>query len=444
MDQGAIPSRARPVTAGMERGPWEGYIEGKAGEPGKSPSTEARQLAVRFLVDWRRTGVALLLASAAACDDIPIFARPEPPTAYERYAVALQNAGLDSSALGTEWLAASDSAMQQPVPVTLPYQELVHFERSEARSVAYRLALQEGLRVSMSVSIDGAPARLFVDLFQLSGNAEEPFRHVATAEPDSLRSSYQIAHEVRDSGTYVVRIQPELLRSGRYLVRLVVGPTLAFPVNGKDNRAVMSVFGVDRDGGRRRHHGIDIFAARGTPVLAVTPGFVRSTEPNNLGGNVVWLSDQVRQQSLYYAHLDTVIVSRGQEVRVGDTLGFVGNTGNARTTKPHLHFGIYRRGRGPVDPYPYVRLVTLKPEAVRADTARLGRPGAIRGPRIALREAPRERSDTVASFASGSVVRVIAAAGSWYRVLREDGVAGYLPARQVGAAARTAADGGGQ
>jgi murein DD-endopeptidase MepM/ murein hydrolase activator NlpD len=392
---------------------------------------------------WRSLAALLIAGSAFGCEDVPIFTRPEPPTAYGRYAMALVDAGLDSSALGAEWLAASDSAIGSPVPIAPPYQEAVHYERSEARAVAYRVSLQEGQLLTATVSLDGTPARLFVDLFHVAERGEEPLRHRASADPDSTRTSYEITHEVRDSGQYIIRVQPELLRSGRYFLRVVVGPTLAFPVNGRDNRAVLSRFGVDRDGGRRRHHGIDIFAPRGTAVVAVTQGVVRSTEPNNLGGKVVWLSDQVRSQSLYYAHLDTVLVSRGQDVQPGDTLGLVGNTGNARTTRPHLHFGIYRRGRGPVDPFPFVRLVVSKPAAVRADTARLGLRSTIRGPRIVLRHAPSSSADSVVTALPGTVVRVIAASGTWYRVLGEDGVAGYLPARQVVPAAQRSVEAGG-
>jgi murein DD-endopeptidase MepM/ murein hydrolase activator NlpD len=57
---------------------------------------------------------------------------------------------------------------------------------------------------------------------------------------------------------------------------------------------------------------------------------------------------------LYYAHLDRHAVSAGQRVRKGEIVGFIGNTGNARTTAPHLHFGIYRRGQGAIDPLYYV------------------------------------------------------------------------------------------
>jgi murein DD-endopeptidase MepM/ murein hydrolase activator NlpD len=75
---------------------------------------------------------------------------------------------------------------------------------------------------------------------------------------------------------------------------------------------------------------------------------------NRLGGNVVWVWDAERGQALYYAHLDRQDVSAGSRVHAGDVLGRVGNTGNARTTPPHLHFGIYRPIEGAIDPLPFI------------------------------------------------------------------------------------------
>jgi hypothetical protein len=244
-----------------------------------------------------------------------------------------------------------------------------------------------------------------------------------------------------------LRLQAELLRSGRYDLTLRAEPSLAFPVQGAGNRAVLSFFGAERDAGRRSHHGIDIFAARGTPVLAAADGYVRSTSPNELGGNVVWLRDDVRGQTLYYAHLDRHAVSAGQRVRIGDTLGFVGNTGNARTTRPHLHFAIYRRGEGPIDPYPFVRLITAQAAVLAADTSKLGALGVTTAQRTALLVTPSADGDTVRHLSRNTNVQIVGAVGRWYRVQLEDGVAGYVMARGVGQAQRpveaTTAGGGG-
>jgi hypothetical protein len=210
--------------------------------------------------------------------------------------------------------------------------------------------------------------------------------------------------------------------------------SLAFPVEGKDSRAVQSFWGAERDGGARDHHGIDIFAKRGTPVLAATEGVVRNIGETRLGGKVVWLSDSRARQSLYYAHLDSQVVRGGDRVRVGDTLGFVGNTGNARTTAPHLHFGIYRRGQGPVDPFPFVDQPRSRPPALTRDTAWLGRTGRTAAAQATLRAGPSASAATLASVPRHTALVVDGAAASWLRVRLPDATVGYLPAGAVEAA----------
>jgi murein DD-endopeptidase MepM/ murein hydrolase activator NlpD len=121
-----------------------------------------------------------------------------------------------------------------------------------------------------------------------------------------------------------------------------------------DGRAVGSSFGSARDSGRRRHEGIDIFAPRGTPVIAAVDGWVTRQTSNRLGGKVVWLWAPARRVSLYYAHLDEHAVTPGERVTAGDIIGYVGNTGNARHTPAHLHFGVYAALAGAVDPSPFV------------------------------------------------------------------------------------------
>jgi hypothetical protein len=191
---------------------------------------------------------------------------------------------------------------------------------------------------------------------------------------------------------------------------------------------VQSFWGADRDGGARAHQGIDIFAPRGTPALAATDGVVRWVGENRLGGNVVFLADPERGHSLYYAHLDRQAVTTGQRVRAGDTLGFVGNTGNARGTAPHLHFGVYRAGEGAVDPFPYVDTRRAAAPAPGRDTVLVGRPARARRT-VALHAGPGEGTATVASLAPQTVVAVDGAAGTgWLRVRLPDLRTGYVPA----------------
>jgi len=143
-----------------------------------------------------------------------------------------------------------------------------------------------------------------------------------------------------------LRIQLALGRAARYDVAIASSPLLAFPVQGVDGAAIWSGFGADRDGGRRAHRGVDIFAARGTPVLAATDGFVTRVETTRVGGNVIWMQPLFGNMRVYYAHLSEQWVEPGEFVLAGQPLGAVGNTGNAITTPPHLHFGVYVRRQG--------------------------------------------------------------------------------------------------
>ncbi len=246
------------------------------------------------------------------------------------------------------------------------------------------------------------------------------------ASADSLERS--LDHLVRADGNYLIRIQPELLRGGSYSVDILVRPSLSFPVSGRDTTAIGSWYGDPRDGGRRRHEGLDIFAARGTPVIAAADGVVRSTRRSRRGGNVVWLRDTMGRAH-YYAHLDTQLVRRGQRVSGGDTLGLVGNSGNAVTTPPHLHFGLYSRGS--FDPYPAIKQLPTSPAPFTADGGLIDKRVRVTRDGTRLRAHPTTRSTVLAEMAARTPLHVEAGSGAWYRVALPDGTGGFVSARLV-------------
>ena len=136
--------------------------------------------------------------------------------------------------------------------------------------------------------------------------------------------------------------------------------------------------------------------------------------------------------ALYYAHLDKQLVENGSFVEIGDTLGLVGNTGNARTTPPHLHFGVYRRGEGPLDPRPWVALGNTTPARVSADTSVLGH--WARAARVtALRAAP--NGPVLRSLESETISSTAQCAAEWYRVRLPDGAIGHVRAADIASAA---------
>ena len=109
------------------------------------------------------------------------------------------------------------------------------------------------------------------------------------------------------------------------------------------------------------HHGEDIFAPLGAPILAVADGTVFSVGWNDIGGFRFWLRDRQGNQ-FYYAHLSAFspLAVNGNEVRAGQVIGFMGNTGDAQGTPYHLHFEIHPVSLlpmgydGVVPPYPYL------------------------------------------------------------------------------------------
>ena len=141
---------------------------------------------------------------------------------------------------------------------------------------------------------------------------------------------------------------PSAGRSAERVRAQPTGPMGDFAANFKDPVPGGSWsgpgLGLPRDGGARRHQGIDIFAPTGTPVYAAADGEVEYSEQRPTGG--FGIAVKLRHPGGYvtkYAHLSGLSgYRRGDRVRAGDVIGYVGDTGNARGTPPHLHFEIWR------------------------------------------------------------------------------------------------------
>lgn len=126
---------------------------------------------------------------------------------------------------------------------------------------------------------------------------------------------------------------------------------LSMPLKEVKKSQIANTWGAPR-GYARTHEGQDIFAPKGTPILSATTGYVVKIGEDNLGGHTVSvIGDGGRKY--YYAHLD----SYAKNLEVGDyvtrksVLGYVGSTGNADGTPPHLHFGVYTT-TGAINPLP--------------------------------------------------------------------------------------------
>ena len=141
-------------------------------------------------------------------------------------------------------------------------------------------------------------------------------------------------------------VEPELTAAG-----------YVFPIYGPASTS--DSFGAPRT--TTWHHGVDIFAPLGAPVLAVADGTLFNVGWNEVGGNRLWVRDGAGNE-FYYAHLSAYspLALEGAAVQAGDVIGFVGTTGDAAGTPPHLHFEIHPRELlwmgydGAIDPYPYL------------------------------------------------------------------------------------------
>lgn len=265
------------------------------------------------------------------------------PTAREVYSREFK----DNPAAYDAWETAYKNARQDSLTVSLPYGEKGTFNPNANLVYSYTVTLAEGEILVAEVARDSVSQQVFMDILEVDNPG---VRQLTTNEDGGNTVTYTPAN----AGTYRVIIQPEMAANSDFFITLRKNPLYAtFPVAGKGNAAIGSFWGMERDGGKRSHEGIDIFAKKGTPVVAVTDGFVSYTGERGLGGKQVWLRDGLFGASLYYAHLDSIIAQSGARVHAGDTLGLVGNTGNAQFTPAHLHFGIYRNS-GAVNPLPYV------------------------------------------------------------------------------------------
>ncbi len=287
-------------------------------------------------------------------------------SAYNSYINSLQSAGLSNTLMVKNWIKNGETAILKPAKAAnIPFKEEMYFKSLNASALGFSVYYKKGRSLKFRIKTQSKDSlRVFLDIFERT----QDLKNVLSAQTADTVFNY----DNRDEQQLIIRIQPELLTAGKVTVEIIDEPQLAFPVKGGSNKSIKSFWGVDRDGGQRKHEGIDIFAKRGTPVLAVADGVINRVQVTNIGGKVVWQRLGLFEQSIYYAHLDSQLVADGQEVKKGETIGLVGNTGNAITTTPHLHFGIYTMG-GAVDPINYVLLTDTTQKRLKREERYLGR-----------------------------------------------------------------------
>lgn len=362
--------------------------------------------------------LSLLILIISGCSGITkITDAITKPSARELYSREFK----DNLVAFESWNRAYQTALSDSLLVPLPYAEKGFFFRENAVAYSYNIQMQEGEILTVETQKDSISQRVFIDILEFKNGK---FNSVETNElgTDGLQ------HPINDSGIYKVVVQPELMSNSPFVLIINKRPQYAFPVAGKGNAAIQSFWGFERDGGKRSHEGIDIFAKRGTPVIAVTDGTITRTGNSGLGGNQVWQRAGLFGNSIYYAHLDSIVATEGTTASLGDTIGFVGNTGNAAGGPTHLHFGIYKNGA--VNPLPFV----FQTESVKI--AALANPPKRQKIKLSgkanIRQSPSKTGGILGELTANDSVSILGLHKDWLHIKTLTGKSAFLHRSAIG------------
>ena len=358
-------------------------------------------------------GITLILFSCKKIKEILDINSPR-----QEYANTVKDINVFDSTMIYKWEASWDSALFQTVAIDIPYKETGYFAAKSPKATAFKFNLDRGEIIIIEIE---SKEKLFAELYKTS--EKDPLKTDRIDYIEKDKTSLEL--EVKNPGEYIFKMQSELLAQGYYDVVIRKKPQLIFPVAGVDSKAIQSFWGASRDGGIRSHEGVDIFAPKGTPVIASVAGIASSTD-NKLGGKAIWIYQPQKKRSLYYAHLDSQYI-KTKIVRVGDTIGTVGNTGNAKFTASHLHFGVYLTGKGPIDPLPFIDNKSLYPSEVNSNAIDFldKRYGKVKNS-ANVRVGPSLNSDVDTTLRRGATVAVSAASNDFYRVKLLNGKQGFI------------------
>ncbi|MFN8222788.1 MAG: M23 family metallopeptidase [Gaiellales bacterium] len=239
-----------------------------------------------------------------------------------------------------------------------------HFGDSSAVGLRLRLLVDHGGLVAGSEIVVGSLGASAI----AEQAAEPPPPSPSPSSPTSPSSPPPAASRPpgsrptgpKEPGKSIPGAPPELVRPAPEVTSRLTQAGYVFPVYGPASFGdTFGAYRADVSGGW--HHGEDIFAPAGTPLLAVAGGTLFSVGWNDIGGWRLWLRDAAGNE-FYYAHLSAYssLAVDGQRVRAGDVVGFLGKTGDAERSVPHLHFEIHPVGLlslgydGAIAPYPFL------------------------------------------------------------------------------------------
>jgi len=214
-----------------------------------------------------------------------------------------------------------------------------------------------GLRVKLTKDYKGSKAGSVVQIAYASAKAHDAVAapaQKAAAKPNAKRSAKKAkqhkGHKQLSAKQKLARALNK--RERAWQAELLTRNGYAFPVAGKHD--YVDTFGAPR-ADVPVHVGNDIFASFGTPIVAVADGRLYRVGTLKISGNRLWLRDK-KGYRYFYCHLSDFAAAayNGADVHAGEVIGFVGNTGDAEPTPPHLHFEVHMPDGAVVDPNPYL------------------------------------------------------------------------------------------
>ena len=327
----------------------------------------------------------------------------------------------------TVWDSVFQVAKSDSLNINLPHRENLMFDTVlENSAQAWRFILEGGRRLLIEIEEEQKNV-FFGELYRLKDvdlKGDPQKEPIAVWDTLNKQMIYENDFAEKDALLLIVQTIPDT--TTQLELKIITEPVLHFPVAGKNSKDIMSFWGASRDGGRRKHEGNDILAPRLTPLLAVVDGRVSSVREGGLGGKTVWLRDgEGRGLTYYYAHLDQQLVTAGQRVVRGDTVGLVGNTGNAKNTVSHLHFGIYKYGA--IDPLPFIKnkdaIPKKSPLKINDYGEKLAIPKKNKG---FLTTTPDKNAQKIRALVDNELVTLLGTSSQFYRIVTATGEKGYV------------------
>ena len=343
-------------------------------------------------------------------------------TPHEQYEKKIKTEGIKENSPGKAWLKAAAITLSNPLDISLPYCETGYFADDRANGIGFRFPAKPGQQLHISLQKKSSENfAIYVDLWQPYPSSENKTPAFLVAA-DTVKLSLE--YPVIEDTNFIVRIQPELFKNGEYTLTITAGPSLAFPIPQNVKSTIISLFGTGRDNGERKHEGIDILAPKHSYAVACANGIITRVNENALGGKVIFMKPENASYSLYYAHLDSQIAKEGQRVKAGDILGLTGNTGNAKFTVSHLHFGIYTNS-GAIDPLYFVKNDYKEPAKLSVPLANLNTwMRSIKNAKFYSDQITTGTNFIV--LEENTLLRPEAGTGFFYRVILPDGKKGFV------------------